>query len=169
MPPMDISDVAYDAFLINGRPTATIPARPGERLRVRIVNAAASTYFYLGIGKGPLRIVAADGVDVVPLETDRLLVALAETYDLVVDVPANGRVELRATAQDGSGGASAWLGDGADLLAEDVPRPNFYAMRHSNGPGHGHDMQGGRAMEDVDAHSGPVSYTHLTLPTICSV
>ena len=165
MPPMDISDVAYDAFLINGRPSATIPARPGERLRVRIVNAAASTYFYLGIGKGPMRIVAADGVDVVPLETDRLLVAIAETYDLVVDVPTNGRVELRATAQDGSGGASAWLGDGADLLAEDVPRPNFYAMRHADGPGHGHDMQGGRSTEDVDAHAGHRSMRQPTVST----
>ena len=138
MPPMDISDVAYDAFLVNGAPTTSIDAEPGERLRLRIVNAAASTYFYLGIAGRPFRVVAADGVDVDPFDTDRLLMAIAETYDLVVDVPEDGRLEFRATAQDGSGSASAWIGEGPDRPAADVPRPNLYAMRHGDhGAGHG--------------------------------
>jgi len=138
MPPMDISDVAYDAFLVNGTPTTSIDAEPGERLRLRIVNAAASTYFYLGIAGQPFRIVAADGVDVEPFETDRLLMAIAETYDVVVEVPEDGRLEFRATAQDGSGSASAWIGEGPDRPATDVPRPNLYAMRHGDhGAGHG--------------------------------
>lgn len=138
MPPMDLSDVAYDAFLVNGKPVTTIDAEPGERLRLRIVNAAASTYFYLGIAGRPFRVVAADGIDVQPFETDRLLMALAETYDVVVEVPEDGRLEFRATAQDGSGSASAWIGEGPDRPAADVPRPNLYAMRHGDhGAGHG--------------------------------
>ncbi|CAM9308424.1 unnamed protein product, partial [Discosporangium mesarthrocarpum] len=132
MPPMDLSDVAYDAFLVNGASESTIAARPGERLRLRIVNAAASTYFYLGIAGQPFRIVAADGVDVQPFDTDRLLMAIAETYDVVVEVPEDGRIEFRATAQDGSGSASAWIGTGPDLPAASIPRPNLYAMRHGN-------------------------------------
>ena len=45
MPPMDISDVAYDAFLINGRAKLELEASPGELVRLRVVNASASTYF----------------------------------------------------------------------------------------------------------------------------
>ncbi|MEM9175316.1 MAG: multicopper oxidase domain-containing protein, partial [Myxococcota bacterium] len=147
MPPMDLSDVAYDAFLVNGSPVATIDARPGERLRLRVINAAASTYFFLGIAGRPFEIVAADGVDVRPLVADRLLMAIAETYDLVVEVPEEGRLEFRATAQDGSGSASAWLGQGPDLPARPVPRPNLYAMRHPASAHHegGHDRAAPRS------------------------
>ena len=47
MPPMDISDVAYDSFLINGKTESEYAAEPGETIRLRIINASASTYFYL--------------------------------------------------------------------------------------------------------------------------
>lgn len=143
MPPMDISDVAYDAFLVNGARTTHVEGRPGERLRLRVVNASASTYFYLGLGGRPLRVIAADGVDVEPFDQDRLLMAIAETYDLLVEVPASGRVELRATAQDGSGHASAWIGDagGPARPAPDVPRPNLYRMQHGEHEGHGTTRQ----------------------------
>ena len=138
MPPMDISDVAYDAFLVNGVRTTHVAGRPGERLRVRVVNASASTYFHLDLGGRRLRVLAADGVDVEPVDLDRLLMAIAETYDLLVEVPASGRVELRATAQDGSGHASAWIGDagGPAVPAPDVPRPNLYRMRHGDHAAH---------------------------------
>lgn len=162
MPPMDLSDVAYDAFLVNGSTGSTIPARPGERLRLRIVNAAASTYFYLGIAGRPFRIVAADGVDVVPFDADRILMAIAETYDLVVEVPEDGRLEFRATAQDGSGSSSAWIGAGPDLPADDVPRPNLYAMRHGHeAGGHAptHDRHGEHSAAMHGEHGGA---THPT-------
>ena len=67
MPENDISDVAFDRFLINGKEGALYEARPGETVRLRIVNAGASTYFHLGFAGGPMRIVAADGVDVEPI------------------------------------------------------------------------------------------------------
>ena len=134
MPPMDISDVAYDAFLANGKRELHIPADPGERVRIRLINAAASTYFYLNQGGGPLRVVAADGVNVQPTELNRILMAVAETYDVILDIPEKGSVELLATAQDGSGHASIWIGDGPPRPAGAVPRPNLYSMRHR-----GHD------------------------------
>lgn len=173
MPPMDISDVSYAAFLANGEPVHAIEARPGERLRLRVVNAAASTYFYLGLGGGPLRVLAADGVDVEPFATPRLLMAIAETYDFLVEVPEDGRIELRATAQDGSGHASAWIGaaPGPDRPAADVPRPNLYAMRHGDHGAHemhadpsahadhdpaedAHAHGGHDPVDDADAHAG---------------
>lgn len=130
LPPMDISDVAYDAFLANGRPRQQFPARPGETVRLRVINSGASTYFYLSSAAGPLTIVAADGRDVIPIRQHRLLIGMAETYDLLVTVPAGAPAawEVRATAQDGSGHASVFLGDGPENLAPTPPPVTAYSM-----------------------------------------
>ena len=128
MPAMDVSDVAYDAFLANGKRGFDSSARNGETVRLRFINAGASTYFYLQSATGPLQIVAADGPSVKPIRVNRLLVGMAETYDVLVDVPATGRWELRATSQDGSGHASVWLGQGEEHRAPQIPRPNLYNM-----------------------------------------
>jgi hypothetical protein len=73
-----------------------------------------------------MRIVAADGNDVQPVEIDRFLFPIAETYDLLVTVPSEGAWELRATAQDGSGKTSLFIGRGARHLAPDVPKADIY-------------------------------------------
>lgn len=128
VPPMDLSDVAYDAFLMNGQRRLQLPGKPGETVRVRIINAGASTYFYLGAASGPLKIVSADGQDIVPFEQKRLLMGPAETYDLLMTIPADGSWELRADAQDGSGAVSAWLGEGTAHAATPTPAPERYGM-----------------------------------------
>lgn len=126
MPPMDISDVAYDAFLANGRRQIAQEAKPGETLRLRLINGSASTYFHLQFAGGAMTIIAADGQDVEPVAQERLLIAVAETYDLLVTLPGEGAFELRATAHDGSGHASLWLGQGPRHAAPALPRPNLY-------------------------------------------
>lgn len=126
MPPMDISDVAYDRFLANGKPEAFFSAKAGETVRLRIIDGSATTYFHLEFAGGPMEIVSADGVDVEPVEQKRFLVGVAETYDVTVLVPAEGAYEFRATAHDGSGYASVWVGSGQRHPASDVPRPNLY-------------------------------------------
>ncbi|WP_395739391.1 multicopper oxidase family protein [Prosthecobacter sp.] len=128
MVPMDVSDVGYDAFLINGQRQTRIGGRPGERVRLRVINASAASYFHLTSSAGPMTIVAADGPPVQPVQVDRFLMAIAETYDLIVTIPASGEYELRATAQDGSGHASALMGQGAPHPATSPPRPNLYQM-----------------------------------------
>ena len=128
MPAMDISDIAYDAFLANGRESLHLPGKPGETLRLRFINAAASTYFYLQSAAGPLKIVAADGPAVQPIRVHRLLIGMAETYDILVTVPPTGEWEIRATAQDGSGHSSIRIGEGAPHPAPDVPKPDNYRM-----------------------------------------
>jgi FtsP/CotA-like multicopper oxidase with cupredoxin domain len=128
MPPMDISDIAYDAFLINGQRQVQGTGNPGETVRLRVINGSAATYFYLESATGPLTIVAADGPPVQPAEVQRLLIGTAETYDLLFKVPAHGSWEIRATAQDGSGSASAVFGGGAMHPAPSVPRPNLYSL-----------------------------------------
>lgn len=126
MPPMDIADVAYDRFLANGQPEISVPASPDQMMRLRLVNGSSTTYFHLDFAGGPLTIVAADGLDVEPQPVERLLVTVAETYDVLVRVPAGGAYELRATAHDGSGFASVWLGEGMRHPAPDIPKPNLY-------------------------------------------
>jgi FtsP/CotA-like multicopper oxidase with cupredoxin domain len=128
MPPMDISDVAYDAFWINGAEESNFKAKPGERVRFRVINAGASSYFYLHSAAGPLEVVAADGPEVAPFEVDRLLIGIAETYDVIFTIPAEGAWEIRAAAQDGSGHASIFVGEGERRHVEAIPKPNIYSM-----------------------------------------
>jgi FtsP/CotA-like multicopper oxidase with cupredoxin domain len=128
LPPMDVSDVAYDAFLVNGKPRQNIAAKPGETIRLRVINAAASSYFYLNSAAGPLTIIAADGIDVAPIHQKRLLIGMAETYDVLVTVPESGSWEVRATAQDNSGHASLFLGEGAENAAPAPGALNAYSM-----------------------------------------
>jgi FtsP/CotA-like multicopper oxidase with cupredoxin domain len=128
MAPMDVSDVGYHAFLINGQRSTQIAGKPGERVRLRLINASAATYFYLHSSAGPLTIVAADGPPVEPVKVEQLFMAIAETYDVLITIPASGQYELRATTQDGSGHASAFFGEGMLTPANDPPRPNLYKM-----------------------------------------
>ncbi|EIF51792.1 MULTISPECIES: multicopper oxidase domain-containing protein [Sulfurovum] len=129
MPAMDLSDVYYDAFLINGKQNSSYKAKSGEKIRLRIINGSASTFFYVQYADGPLHIVSADGVDVKPFDQDKLLISVAETYDAIITVPNDGTFELRATAQDGSGKASIYIGHGEKESVKGVPKPNYYAMR----------------------------------------
>lgn len=129
---MDLSDVGYDAFLINGKKISSSVAnlRKGDRVRLRLINAGASSYFYVNIGNlRPFQVISKDGVDVMPVEVTELLMGMGETYDLVFEVPNDLGFELRATAQDVTGHASLILGDQEN--AESVPskmKPNPYMM-----------------------------------------
>jgi FtsP/CotA-like multicopper oxidase with cupredoxin domain len=126
MPPMDLSDVAYDRFLANGEPEHHIPARPGETLRLRLVDGSASSFFHLQFAGGPMTVIAADGQDVRPLKQERMLISVAETYDVLVRPPGPGAYELRATSHDGSAWTSIWIGQGVRHPAPTVPRANLY-------------------------------------------
>ncbi len=134
---MDLSDVGYDAFLINGkRDSQSLVAHPGEKIRLRIINAAASSYFYVSMGV-PMQVISADGVDVELVKTNEILMGMAETYDVLFTVPEHKNYELRATVQDVTGYASAWIGMGEKVPAPNKPLPDMYAsMDHS---GHGRD------------------------------
>ena len=128
LPPMDVSDVAYDVFLINGQARSSLSAKPGDKVRLRVINAAASTYFYLNSATGPLTIIAADGMDVQPIQQNRLLIGMAETYDLLLKVSSSGAWEFRATSQDGSGQTSVFIGEGDEKPTADIELLNPYSM-----------------------------------------
>lgn len=125
----DIADVYYPAFLVNGAESVQYPDyKPGEKLRLRIINGSASSQFWLTIGGQPPLLVAADGIDVDPVEHGKTFIATAETYDFIVTIPQNGKLELRAMAQDGSGIATAYLGKGEILPAEEIAKPDKIKM-----------------------------------------
>ncbi|MCW8981410.1 MAG: multicopper oxidase domain-containing protein, partial [Altibacter sp.] len=126
MPDMAISDNYFDKFFINGGTSQEYPDfQPGERVRLRFVNAAAASYFWLTFGGEDPMLVSADGLDVVPVEHNKTLIGVAETYDFIVTIPESGKLQVRATAQDGSGEASAFIGTGNVLEAPVVPEPNL--------------------------------------------
>jgi FtsP/CotA-like multicopper oxidase with cupredoxin domain len=127
MPAMDLADVAYDAFLVNGKPEETLSAKPSEIVRLRVIDGSASTFFHLSYAGGQMTLVAADGQPVQPLKmTKPILIGVAETYDVLVKVPAEGAYEFRATAHDGSGHTSLWIGSGARHPATNLPKPFVY-------------------------------------------
>ncbi len=149
MGPMDVSDVGYDQFLTNGQQFFKLPeARAGEKIRLRIINAGFSSNFNLQFAGGNMTIIAQDGVDVVPFDVDRQFIAVAETYDVIVTVPENGKkYEFRATAEDGTGFSSTLIGNGKQLVvAPTIPKPDPLAMDHSM---HGAKKKDG--MGDMDA------------------
>ncbi len=113
MDPTDVSDVtgATYTYLVNGhgpKDDWTALFAPGERVRLRIVNAAAMTNFNLRIPGLPLTVVQADGQTVRPVTVDELQIAVAETYDLIV-TPADRAYTVVAEAWDRSGMARATL------------------------------------------------------------
>ncbi len=124
----DIADIYYPAFLSNGQDLANYPDfNPGEKVRLRFINASASTYFWLDFGGGNPQIVASDGVAVEPVAKGRFLFAIAETYDVIVAIP-DGTLEIIATAQDGSGHTSIQLGKGELFPARVIGRPDKIAI-----------------------------------------
>jgi FtsP/CotA-like multicopper oxidase with cupredoxin domain len=128
MPAMDISDVAYDAFFINGQRDHHLAGKPGGRIRLRLINGGAASYFFAESSTGDMTVIAADGHPVEPFKIKRLQMGNGETYDVLVTLPGAGSWEVRATASDGSGHASAWIGDGTPHSAPDVPKPDLYRM-----------------------------------------
>ncbi|BAU49732.1 copper resistance protein CopA [Sulfurifustis variabilis] len=122
MSPTDISDVTgYTyTYLVNGvapEDNWTAPFQPGERVRLRFINAAASTFFNVRIPGLPLTVVQADGQNVQPVECDEFQIAVAETYDVIVEPGEDRAYTIFAEAMDRSGYGRATL----------APRPGMSA------------------------------------------
>lgn len=86
---MDGGDVSYPLFLINGRPPAdpdTLRVKPGDRVRVRIINAAADTIFTVAVGGHRMTVTHTDGYPVKAVAADSLRIGMGERYDVLVDV-----------------------------------------------------------------------------------
>ncbi|MET3129194.1 CopA family copper-resistance protein [Arcicella rosea] len=136
MTAMDVSDVYYNQFLINGKNESQFSQfKAGDKVRLRISNGGASTYFWLNYAGGKITVVASDGNDVEPVEVDRLIVAVSETYDVIVTIPVDRKAfEFLATSEDRTKSASIFLGTGDKVKAKAMPKLKYFeGMKMMNG------------------------------------
>jgi len=122
MSPRDIADVTgYTySYLMNGvHPDANWTGlfTPGERIRLRVINASAMTYFNVRMPGLPMTVVAADGKEVQPVETDEFQIGVAETFDVVVEPRADQAYTLMAESMDRSGYARGTLAPRMGMVA----------------------------------------------------
>ncbi len=122
MDPTDVSDVtgATYTYLVNGHGPAdnwTALFTPGERVRLRIINASAMTNFNVRIPGLKMTVVQADGQNVRPVTVDEFQIAVAETYDVIVEPAAPVAHTLVAEAWDRSGMARATLAPRVGMVA----------------------------------------------------
>ncbi len=152
MDPADISDATGAAYtyLVNGhgpQDNWTALFTPGQRVRLRVINASSMTTFNVRIPGLRLTIVQADGQNVMPVEVDEFQIGVAETYDAIV-TPADDRAfTLVGEAIDRSGMARATLAPRAGMVAE-VPRLRKRPLATMKDMGM--DMANMRGMEGTD-------------------
>ena len=140
---MDVSDVGYDAFLANGKQQLHLfpNAKPGEVVRLRFINSAASSYFRIQQLNTPFTVIAADGLDVEPIDVKAFPMGMAETYDVLITIPDSGGAVIAANNIDGTGSAIIAVGSELNLAAPSLDTPDLYtAMDHSSHGEHGQMM-----------------------------
>ena len=148
MKPTDIADVSGHTYtyLMNG----TAPAgnwsglfRPGERVRLRFINGSSMTYFDVRIPGLKMTVVAADGQNVHPVTVDEFRIAVAETFDVIVEPAGQEAFTIFAQSMDRTGYARGTLAVREGLSApvpETGPRP-LLTMADMGHGGMGHDMR----------------------------
>ncbi|SEM58713.1 copper-resistance protein, CopA family [Luteibacter sp. UNCMF331Sha3.1] len=140
MNPTDLADVsaATYTYLVNGATPAanwTGDFRPGERVRLRVINGSSNSIFDLRIPGLGLRVIAADGQDVEPVVVDEIRLSAGETYDVIVEPGEDRAYTIFAQSIDRSGYARATLAPRAGMVAAVPPldpRPRL-AMRDMMG------------------------------------
>lgn len=166
MTPTDLSDVNANTYtyLINGATPAgnwTGLFRPGEKVLLRLINGSAMSYFDLRIPGLKMTVVAADGQYVHPVTVDELRIAVAETFDVIVEPSGQDAFTIFAQDMGRSGHARATLavrnGLSAPVPTID-PRPllTMADMGHGGSHAHAHDHD--------PAHGGQHAPDHATSP-----
>ena len=185
MMPNDIEDLQGFTPLINGKSTAqnwTAMFKPGERVRLRIINSSAMTYFDIRIPGMKMTVVQADGNNVQPVTVDELRIAVAETYDVIVHPKKKQAYSIFAESVGRSASVRGTLTPTKGLTAE-VPKMrtpplltmadmgmahgdhagmNHGTMKEGDNKGGMHKMPGGKMMpgmshgtDDMKSHKMP--------------
>lgn len=124
MDPTDLADVTGYAFLVNGRGPQdnwTGLFEPGERIRLRFINASAMSFFDVRIPDLPMTVIAADGQFVVPAQAHEFRFGVGETYDVIVRPQEDRAFTIMAEPLDRSGYARATLAPRPGMEAEIPP------------------------------------------------
>ncbi|WP_432763568.1 copper resistance system multicopper oxidase [Brevundimonas aurifodinae] len=168
MDPRDIADVngTTYTYLVNGHGPAenwTGLFRPGERVRLRVINASAMSIFNVRIPGLPMTVVNADGENVRPVETDEFQISVAETYDVVVRPTEDRAYTLVVESVDRSGMARATLAPRPGMAAEvpplrQVPTLTMRDMGMGGMAGMDHSAMGHGGMDhSAMGHGAPAS------------
>jgi CopA family copper-resistance protein len=167
MAPTDLADVSgYTyTYLMNGTAPAgnwTGVFKPGERVRLRFINGSSMTYFDVRIPGLKMTVVAADGQNVHPVTVDEFRIAVAETFDVIVEPSGQDAFTIFAQSMDRTGYARGTLAVREGLSApvpEPDPRP-LLTMADMGHGGMGHDMSAmgtaaaSTAKPAADPHAG---------------
>ena len=168
MSPTDILDVsgATYTYLMNGQPPAanwTALFRPGERVRLRFIDAGAMSIFDVRIPGLPMTVVQTDGNDIVPVTVDEFRIAPGETYDVIVH-PAEARAfTIFAQAQDRTGFARGTIAPRAGLSAA-IPAMDPRPMRTMADMGMEHGAMGHGGMSDAGSGNSMAGMDHSSMP-----
>lgn len=127
MNPRDIADVTASTYiyLINGMTKEENPTfifKPGEKIRLRFINSSATTYFDIRIPGLKMKVIQADGQNVQPVEVDEFRIAVAETYDVIVQPMENKAYTIFAETMDRSGYTRGTLAPKIGMEAPVPPR-----------------------------------------------
>ncbi len=139
----DFSDVAYDAFLLNGH-TKTSPwigqVKPGDVVRLRFIGAMASTIYHVKIPNTKMQMVQIDGQNVKPHWVKSFTIAPGETFDVLVKIPNQQPKIIYAESIDKVGAAYGALTVNHKPINFDqvkpFPKPLPIMMRHHSSMGH---------------------------------
>ncbi len=156
MMPTDFADITahYYTYLMNGRdPDSNWTGlfKPGEKVRLRFINAAAGTYFDVRIPGLPMTVVQADGQNVAPVQVDEFRIAIAETYDVIVEPKADQAYTIFAESMDRSGYARGTLATRTGLSAAIPPRRERPTLTMKD---MGMDMSDMKGMSGMDGIKG---------------
>lgn len=149
MDPTDIADITGHTYtyLMNGKaPGANWTGlfRPGEKIRLRFINAAAMSYFDVRIPGLKMTVVQTDGQNIQPVSVDEFRIGVAETYDVIVEPEEDKAYTLFAEASDRSGYARGTLAPRPGMMAA-VPAMRSRPVRKA----HKMNMGGMKDMKDM--------------------
>lgn len=183
MNPRDIADVSGQTYtyLINGHGPSDdlqLEFKPGERVRLRVINGSAMTFFNVRIPGVPMTVIQTDGQDIDEVEVDEFQIGVAETYDVIVQ-PKDGSHAIVAEAMDRSGMGVASLTSHKGHIAtppslREIPTltmTDMGMMDHAAMGHEGHDMSGmDHDMRDTsllpdDVEAGPGVDMVAPMPT----
>ncbi|MCL5885342.1 MAG: copper resistance system multicopper oxidase [Deltaproteobacteria bacterium] len=157
MDPTDIADVTgYTyTYLLNGLPPGanwTGLFRPGERVRLRFINAGAASYFDVRVPGLEMTVIQTDGQNVEPVTVDEFRIAIAETYDVIVEPKEDRAYTIFAEAMDRSGYACGTLASREGMSAP-IPSPRPRPLRTMADMGMA-SVTGEHGMEGMHGSSG---------------
>jgi len=151
----DLSDVSQYTFLLNGQTPEqnwTGLAQAGELVRLRLINGSAMTLFDVRIPHIKMRVIAADGQPVEPIDVDELRFGPGETYDLLIRMPDEQAYRVVAEPIDRTGFALGTLAPRLGMPAE-MPKQRERSLLTMQDMGHGNQtmsMQHGQEQPEMD-------------------